>query len=150
MVDAKSYLLYGSASLSLGDSAPSKDIPCDCSMCLPAGRKEWIRDFASSIKGPSDDDNLLLLPPRALGYALKRKAWVQMPIDSLKTVPADTGAYEKELVFPPELDPHQKKDLKTLVRFHKSGRSVRDSVDDKGEGLIILLHGTALRRPSLL
>lgn len=104
------------------------------------------------VWGEFDETQLMMCPPRVAGYALHTKMWVRLHVDSLKLIPhqQDKTAWDKLVL--PEDDEH--KDIKELIRqlvqYHawkdsnkKIGvpEPLKDLVEGKGQGLVILLHG---------
>lgn len=92
---------------------------------------------------PSPDE-LLLYPPRFLGYSTEEKFWGQFAVKATLPAPKkDSSLFERV-----ELDKSYKKMIKALVEQHGSENhedgeqvEVRDLVDNKGKGLVLLLHG---------
>lgn len=84
----------------------------------------------------SEDDKYPLCSPRVLGYATKEKAWGQFKVsrtDNVKRREEDE-AFERDLQME-----HKYKDLvRALVKHHKR---TNDIIADKGQGVVILLHG---------
>ena len=88
---------------------------------------------------------LSLLPPRFLGYSTQEKFWGQFKVSSTSKVSdARASMFKKQL----QLDETYKEMIQALVYSHESKNSkkgdrpqVRDVVEDKGKGLVILLHG---------
>jgi hypothetical protein len=89
----------------------------------------------------SKDDQLLLYPPRVLGYATQQKSWGQFRVDKTKDVPSELSkAFDEKL----ELDKDDKKMLKALIENHESSKAAgvpQDVVEGKGKNLVVLLHG---------
>ncbi|KAJ2989127.1 hypothetical protein NUW58_g3627 [Xylaria curta] len=133
--DAQSFLQYGNGPHPLGEwnSLWVEDAPSD---------------FDESLKKPDSvlnmsDQNILMLPPRILGYATREKMWAQFSVDSAEE-PAGKNPenFEKNL----QLDQTYKDLIEALVESHQvnqatATKQVKDFVDDKGRGLVLLLHG---------
>lgn len=89
------------------------------------------------------DDNFVIFPPRVLGYATREKVWGQFGLDSMSDRPErQPNKFDENL----QLDPKYKTLIKALVQSHEqasehSGKQVEDVVQDKGKGLVLLLHG---------
>ncbi|KAI0197648.1 hypothetical protein F4808DRAFT_438237 [Astrocystis sublimbata] len=92
------------------------------------------------------EQQYLCCPPRLLGYALKRKTWVQLLVDHMSS-PADANnsTFQNEL----QLD-EEAKDLisKSVLAHSKSrkrkggaSRGLDDFAPEKGRGLVIMLYG---------
>jgi flagellar biosynthesis GTPase FlhF len=142
IVDAAAFLNYGSGNFALGQIDPyyvedksSNDIQ-DCSKAA----KKKTADYSDAEK-----EFLLVLPPRFLGYSTQEKFWGQFKVDATKDVRvAKESLFEEKL----QLDHDYKQMIQALVHSHTSSRNpkidqsqVRDVVEDKGKGLVILLHG---------
>ncbi|KAF4416311.1 TOB3 (member of AAA-ATPase family) [Fusarium acutatum] len=84
-----------------------------------------------------DDPELFLCPPYALGYSTGRKEWCRYLVDNLKDVTWNENAWSSLI-----LDQEQKQVLKALVMSHKHPERVRSLSEQKGKGLVVLLHGT--------
>ena len=79
-----------------------------------------------------------LCPPRVLGYATKEKSWAQFSLSKTRDVQErQTNAFQSEL----QLDQRYKDMLLALVNMHESQAKVGDMVQDKGNSLVLLLHG---------
>jgi len=102
-----------------------------------------------------DDTQRLLCPPRVLGFALDEKVWVQMLVRNVHEIEEgpDENAFG-DLVLPDDGEPDSTKSLiENLVKYHITARSkgatwsvgsLKDFVDKKGQGLVILLHGKSV------
>jgi SpoVK/Ycf46/Vps4 family AAA+-type ATPase len=91
-----------------------------------------------------EDDTHQLFPPRLLGYAAREKLWGQFSVDQTQQAPGkNPKSFREDL----QLEPKYKDMIEALVESHESnaerGRQlqVRDVVQDKGRGLVLLLHG---------
>jgi len=91
-------------------------------------------------------DEFLLYPPRILGYSTREKIWGQFSVDKTSDVPDPSiSLFEEKL----QLDEDYKIMIKALVEEHgaRGGQNdpnrvkVKDVVEDKGKGLVLLLHG---------
>ena len=90
------------------------------------------------------DDAILSKLQRRLGYHFSSKLWVELAVDKIKDIKVskDPSAF-KSL----ELLKSQKSLIESLVRCHgvkDEDRSMKDLMKGKGNGLVILLHGTSL------
>ncbi|KAI1806716.1 P-loop containing nucleoside triphosphate hydrolase protein [Daldinia bambusicola] len=83
------------------------------------------------------DTEPLYCPPYTLGYSLGRKEWCRFYVDNLREAGWDPNAWDS-LVLPDR----EKNLLKALISSHAYSKNVRDSMQQKGKGLVILLHGT--------
>ena len=118
-----------------------------------------------------DDIQYLICPPRVLGYHLNSRTWLELDISEKgsKSIPSDRPAstdldylevatdpdyYLSDILKPKsrkafdklQLRKNQKDLIKDLVESHSSGTGkkplMEDIMEDKGKGLVILLHGT--------
>ncbi|CAJ2512266.1 Uu.00g052810.m01.CDS01 [Anthostomella pinea] len=78
-----------------------------------------------------------LCPPFTLGYSLNRKNWCRFLVDNISDVRWKPSAWD-ELVLPDA----EKLVLQSLVTSHEYSRNPRDHMQQKGKGLVCLLHGT--------
>jgi hypothetical protein len=95
-------------------------------------------------KSLQENDNYLLFPPRLLGYATQEKIWGQFSVDNTREPPGKmTTKFRDNL----QLDVKYKNLIEALVDSHESNLErakelqVRDGVQNKGKGLVLLLHG---------
>lgn len=178
MVDFESYK-QDTESLAIGNLHPLRDFnSCQCSLCLDENDLEWAKKFSqwtpeteTNIPEIQDrtpnvdltDRNFLLLPPRVLGWAFKTGVFGQFYVDSV-SITEDTEpdlGYNDRLFFPRDLE-ENKLDMKSLIMAHtsddekktpkessQSSPILSDPVGGKGEGLVILLHGTGIVMPDL-
>ncbi|KAI0450359.1 P-loop containing nucleoside triphosphate hydrolase protein [Xylaria acuta] len=80
---------------------------------------------------------LVLCPPFAIGYSLAKKEWCRFLVQNLRPVQWKPDAWEKLI-----LEEEQKLVLQALVTSHSYPENARDQPEQKGKGLVILLHGT--------
>jgi hypothetical protein len=93
-----------------------------------------------------DEDDLVLLPRRIVGYTFRERKFVMLDVRYLKPLPTSQNAF-RDL----KIDEQHKKMIKSLVKTHlrkQEGQRHRHVVSDgqdlirgKGAGLFILLHG---------
>jgi AAA+ superfamily predicted ATPase len=81
--------------------------------------------------------NPMFCPPFTIGYALDRKVWCRFFIDQLQPIEWRPNPMD-ELILPQQ----QKKVLQALVGSHRFPEQSRDEWVTKGQGLIVLLHGS--------
>lgn len=86
----------------------------------------------------SDEEALLLYPPRVLGYSTKEKMWGQFGVDETSNAPGKQLSKFKEKL---QLDDKYKQMIQALVDEHEGSAEIKDVVEDKGKGLVLLLHG---------
>ena len=95
--------------------------------------KHFVLEFAFLIRSKS-----------RLGYHFTSRLWVELAVDKIKDIKIlkDPSAFQSL-----ELLKSQKSLIESLVRCHgveDKDRSMRDLMKGKGNGLVILLHGTSL------
>ena len=131
LVDAGSFLQYGGGDHVLDDLEP--------------WWKEEVEEQPDDQKS-SGDSSYLLYPPRILGYSTEKKTWAQFSVD--RTKPAkkgDKSMFRSKL----QLEDRYKRMIQALVENHTNRprgdsserNEVRDVVKNKGQGLVLLLHG---------
>lgn len=86
---------------------------------------------------PVDAVEPLLCPPYALGYSLSRKDWCRFFLDDTEEVQWKANMWDSLI-----LSSEQKMVLQALVTSHRFPGNARDQPEQKGKGLVILLHGT--------
>ncbi|KAI1149941.1 P-loop containing nucleoside triphosphate hydrolase protein [Nemania diffusa] len=79
----------------------------------------------------------LFCPPFAIGYSLAKKEWCRFLVQNLSPVQWKTDAWDKLI-----LEEEQKQVLQALVTSHSYPENARDQPEQKGKGLVILLHGS--------
>ena len=90
-----------------------------------------------------ENENFLVFPPRVLGYATREKVWGQFNLKLIKEpFEKQPDKFNDNL----QLDPKYKRLIKALVQSHElsnttMGTHVEDVVEEKGKGLVLLLHG---------
>lgn len=92
-----------------------------------------------------EDDTHQLFPPRLLGYATREKMWGQFAVEfTQQALPKSSTAFKDDL----QLEPQYKDMIEALVESQystaareKQAGVVKDVVEGKGEGLVLLLHG---------
>ncbi|KAI1845530.1 hypothetical protein JX266_008388 [Neoarthrinium moseri] len=104
--------------------------------------------FAKPQKEPKfDDENLLLLPRRLFGYALRERKFFQVDVQYLRKIKTDSDSFESLKINPGHI-----RIVKSVVSSHfqrKEMESIpgfldimdQDLIRGKGRGLVILLHG---------
>lgn len=157
MVDFESYFQYGPATANNGQlEKMTVDTDCMCLDCQnnPELSKKYRMQFdqLQSQYGDEawDDEQLMLCPPRVLGYILRAKQWAQLEVDRIAMLPPsdNSGPWSRLKLVDEE---HTKDLLLNLVKSHvssslgvnsgKTGLEVDDITPGKGKGLVILLYG---------
>ncbi|KAH0044111.1 P-loop containing nucleoside triphosphate hydrolase protein, partial [Aureobasidium melanogenum] len=100
---------------------------------------DGIDRAAMEAKEPPGEDFLLTLPAKVPGFGFHNKRWVDLSLGSIKEVSWDEEAFENLV-----MDEHKKKLLRALVvvQGNRSQNKVPDIIEGKGDGLILLLHGS--------
>lgn len=135
IVDPEAFLQFGSDFLVLGELEPFET--GDLYGSEPTETKE---------KNAPTPEELLLCPPRILGYSTREKIWGQFNVDHISDVPDPSITLFKDKL---QLDSNYKSMIQALVEEHgaRGGQNdpnrvkVKDVVEDKGKGLVLLLHG---------
>lgn len=146
IVDHGAFLQHGSGDPPLGEIYLSDEV---LTQDLFTHSEEYM-EFAETVRAlkrneepNTDNDNFLIFPPRVLGYATREKLWGQFDLSDMKP-PLGKNVE----LFDTHLQLHQKYKtlIKALVQSHElsnntPGKQVEDVVQDKGKGLVLLLHG---------
>ncbi|KAI0509213.1 P-loop containing nucleoside triphosphate hydrolase protein [Xylaria bambusicola] len=80
---------------------------------------------------------LAFCPPFVIGYSLAKKEWCRFLVPNLTPVKWKEDAWDKLI-----LEEEQKLVLQALVTSHSYPENARDQPEQKGKGLVILLHGS--------
>ena len=130
------------------ESARSEYNDCTCMYCKMIGSEQWENAFKSSgtdVDKTLSENYSYLLPPRVLGVIVKQKMFAQLPINQISLI--DSQDFEKgwnKL----QLHGQHKYILQDMVAAQLDHRPqseqtiIQDLIPGKGEGLVILLHGT--------
>ena len=86
---------------------------------------------------PPDDQFELLLPLKIKGYNLRRKKWYDLMADRISDVKWNKEAFQKV-----EIDRRPKDLIRALVSNQLAAEVSTDLIEGKGNGLILLLHGS--------
>ncbi|KAF4545809.1 AAA family ATPase [Lasiodiplodia theobromae] len=86
---------------------------------------------------PPGDDFPLLLPATVLGYGFHDKKWRSLFVDCIEEVDWNATAFERLV-----LDGDKKEIIEALVTVHTQTLNSTDLVEGKGNGLVMLLHGS--------
>ena len=154
MVDFSSYIQYGPefntfppmGDLDFVTDDDDYEAACKCGIC---SNNERLREnqklhYDNVTTGTGwEETQLLICPPRLLGYHLKGKRWVELDVENVKDIKKlkDDSSFKRL-----ELNKPQKNLIQRLVECHASGsdnknRAIIDLSQGKGNGLVILLHG---------
>ncbi|PYI10656.1 P-loop containing nucleoside triphosphate hydrolase protein [Aspergillus sclerotiicarbonarius CBS 121057] len=152
IVDHRSFIQYAAAD----DIAPMGDLEitdnvyeCTCSECRKSRELKNMMKFNYDDVAAADDfdeDQFIICPARFLGYSMKSKKWVQMPVDCVHEIKQKIrmDAFDKLI-----MEETSKKLIKSLVANHEKKKKAEDGgkggnddwFEGKGGGLVILLHG---------
>ncbi|KAJ2992188.1 hypothetical protein NUW58_g2251 [Xylaria curta] len=91
----------------------------------------------SHTKVKRADPKPWLCPPFTLGYSLGLKKWVHLLVENIHDAGWMPDAWDS-LVLPDK----EKRLLRSLVTSHQYPENPRDQTQQKGKGLVVLLHGT--------
>ncbi|EUC27844.1 hypothetical protein COCCADRAFT_110654 [Bipolaris zeicola 26-R-13] len=83
-----------------------------------------------------DTSELLVFPRSVVSYDLRRKRWIDLQVDHIRDVTWNTQAFESLAI-----DDDAKELLEAVVTNQIVSSKGTDIIADKGNGLIILLHG---------
>ncbi|KAI1461859.1 P-loop containing nucleoside triphosphate hydrolase protein [Annulohypoxylon moriforme] len=89
------------------------------------------------VKRIDTDCEPLHCPPYTHGYSLGRKQWCRFFVDNISEVKWSSKAWDSLIL--PDKEKHL---LRALISSHAYSRKPRDSMKQKGKGLVVLLHGT--------
>jgi hypothetical protein len=101
-------------------------------------RKTFQEDqYSNQVGVKAAEPEPLLCPPYAVGYSLSRKDWCRFLVDKIATVNWKENVWSSLI-----LNEEQKLILRALVTSHEYPDNARNQPEQKGKGLVILLHGT--------
>ena len=151
MVDFSSYILHGPDFTKFPPMGDVKfiiddDDSCPCAICSANDNlRENQKPHYDQVTNATgwEETQLLICPPRLLGYHLKGKRWVELDVNNVKNIEKlkDPTSFDQL-----QLNKPQKNLVQKLVACHASGsenmnRTMSDLSQGKGNGLVILLHG---------
>ncbi|EXJ87097.1 hypothetical protein A1O3_04055 [Capronia epimyces CBS 606.96] len=107
----------------------------------PKQDKLSVTDHPTEVIGvdtvePPDDTFLLLLPATILGYGFHDKRWRTLEVAHLTEIPWNETALDRVV-----LKDIKKELIKALVKTQLEKSKAADVVENKGNGMILLLHG---------
>ncbi|OBT50804.1 hypothetical protein VE04_08539, partial [Pseudogymnoascus sp. 24MN13] len=151
MVDFEAYYQHALTNAPLGSLEPStRESECGCSTCQKNDvlRRTLKFDYdkveASVPLDKWEEDQLLICPPRVMGYSMRHSHWAQLQVNEVKTAVVDPNAdtFDHKL----SLNEDTKTIIKNLVVNHEKGKKgdgkgLDDLVENKGKGLVLLFHG---------
>lgn len=106
---------------------------------LVLDRRSFHEDmwYAHSIEVDDRKVDPLLCPPYTYAYSVAHKRWCRPLLKQIADVKWDPDAWDT-LILPDK----QRQVLRALVTSHRFPDNARDQVQQKGKGLVILLHGS--------
>ncbi|KAF9875578.1 hypothetical protein CkaCkLH20_06959 [Colletotrichum karsti] len=85
-----------------------------------------------------DERQVMILPAHTYGYSLREKKWVSLSIAQTESIAWNKKAFDRLV-----LQPDTKRLLRALINVRMSNtKKMDDLVSGKGNGLIMLLHGS--------
>lgn len=102
-------------------------------------RKTFQEDesYAHPVSIRRGEADPLLCPPSTFAFSISRKEWCRVLVDLIRGVEWKGNAW-KSLIIPND----EKLILQALITSHIYPESPRDQMQQKGKGLVVLLHGT--------
>ncbi|KAL2795692.1 P-loop containing nucleoside triphosphate hydrolase protein [Aspergillus keveii] len=88
------------------------------------------------IDEPPTAPEIFLFPPRIVGFNLRRKKWLNLEVDLINEVEWNKKAFENLVI-----DEKTKELVQALITNRLKAEQGTDMIDDKGNGLTMLLHG---------
>ncbi|GFF67545.1 hypothetical protein IFM47457_01756 [Aspergillus lentulus] len=85
---------------------------------------------------PPSAPEIYLFPSRIVGYNFRRKKWVNLQVDLIQEVEWNKKAFESLVI-----DQETKELVQALITNRLVAEKGTDLIEDKGNGLTILLHG---------
>ncbi|KAG9079600.1 hypothetical protein FRC06_007634, partial [Ceratobasidium sp. 370] len=104
----------------------------------PAAKKPTGFPEQFDINFDFPDDVLCLMPPAHLGYSFSAKLWGRISVDALSEIVFNEYAFDR-LVLSDEYKDIIKAQVETFSK--KSDELVSDLVENKGGGMVMVLHG---------
>ncbi|KAJ0376892.1 hypothetical protein COL26b_004948 [Colletotrichum chrysophilum] len=121
------------------DRYPDLWLPYTESGRVVVDRKTFHHDhYNSSVSVKKvDHPDPLTCPPFVFGFALSRKVWCHLFLDHLSPIKWVDNAWNSLI-----LEEDQKLVIQALVASHAYPDNPRNQPEQKGKGLVVLLHGT--------
>lgn len=92
---------------------------------------------AMAKEDPPDDKFELLLPPTIKGFNMRRKKWLDLVAERITDVKWNEDAFRKVV-----MNSKAKDLIRALVSNQLASETSTDLIENKGNGLILLLHGS--------
>ncbi|OQD82966.1 hypothetical protein PENANT_c019G05994 [Penicillium antarcticum] len=103
---------------------------------VPPTRTSLLDDRAMAKGSPPDETLQLLMPPRIVGFNLRRKKWFKLCTDRISDV-----VWNKEAFKSLAIESKSRDLIQALVTNHLETEYSADLIAGKGNGLILLLRG---------
>ncbi|KAH7131854.1 AAA family ATPase [Dendryphion nanum] len=99
-----------------------------------------LSDEEFQSESSPEDPFLLLLPPTIKGFGFQNKKWTTLTVEHIKPIEWNKDAFKHKLV----LDEDKKLLMEAMTKVHMEKRATprTDFMEGKGDGLIMLLHGS--------
>ncbi|GCB27380.1 ATPase family AAA domain-containing protein 3 [Aspergillus awamori] len=97
---------------------------------------EEIPPERMEIDEPPSSPEIFLFPSTVVGYNLRRKKWVSLEVDRIREVEWNKAAFDSLVI-----NRNAKELVQALVTNRLVAEKGTDPIEDKGNGLTILLHG---------
>ena len=101
------------------------------------GLRDELGPVALAKYQPPDEVFALLMPLNIKGYNLRRKKWYDLEVDRISDVVWNKEAFSKVVI-----DRKAKDLIRALVEKQLAADVATDLIPGKGNGLILLLHGS--------
>ncbi|KAK1996295.1 P-loop containing nucleoside triphosphate hydrolase protein [Colletotrichum falcatum] len=101
-------------------------------------RKTFQNDYYGSVQSIRNvhDANPITCPPYVFGFSLARKQWCRLFLDNIDSVKWAENAWDSLI-----LEKQKKQVVQALVTSHTYPDNPRNQPEQKGKGLVVLLHG---------
>ncbi|KAL0937400.1 AAA family [Colletotrichum truncatum] len=121
------------------DKFPDIWLPYTESGKVVIDRKTFQNDYYKSVAAIKKvpDPNPLTCPPYVFGFSLSRKLWCRFFVENIGSVQWKTYVWDSLI-----LEESQKLVIRALITSHAYPDNPRNQPEQKGKGLVILLHGT--------
>ncbi|KAK2056199.1 P-loop containing nucleoside triphosphate hydrolase protein [Colletotrichum caudatum] len=102
-------------------------------------RKTFQNDYYGSVQSIRNVHNAtpITCPPYVFGFSLSRKQWCRLFLDNLDSVKWVENAWDSLI-----LERNKKQVIQALVTSHTYPDNPRNQPEQKGKGLVVLLHGS--------
>ncbi|KAL3481494.1 P-loop containing nucleoside triphosphate hydrolase protein [Aspergillus californicus] len=98
--------------------------------------RDYLPEDTQTAETPPDEQSQLQLPATIPGFGFHDKKWMSLSVEGIREIEWNAEAF-KHLV----LKSTKKELIEALVAKHNAASGSSDVIEDKGNGLILLLHG---------